>query len=466
MIKTLPPSVLVNDQMEIVHTFADASRFLRLRKGMPSLGLLDMLSDELRMAVGAALHRATREKKAISFANVRTSGGDDSARVNLTAVPLEANRRAGSYMLIRFEEVEQPDPALRQREHTDLVEATRDHVAALEAELKFAKENLQATIEELETSNEELQATNEELLASNEELQSTNEELHSVNEELYTVNAEYHKKVEEQIELTQDMNNLLKSTDVHTIFLDEQLCIRKFTPKMARVFNLIDSDIGRKIDGFVHTIDCHDLPEKLARVLVSGEPYEEEVRNADRGQFLMRILPYHGDVGRAGVVVTLIDITILKVAESQFNNAVEVSPNGMLMVDSHGHITRVNSEIEKMFGYARSELIGAPLHVLLPPEQADRHGILQEKLLSPATSHPADGARSVCLGGCARMGSGYRLMCESTPSRLLQAFRRSRRWSIFLSTNNLRPRSAIRCVSATDSWRRFPTNFAIRWPRF
>ena len=122
--------------------------------------------------------------------------------------------------------------------------------AALEEELRYTKENLQATIEEMETSNEELQATNEELVASNEELQSTNEELHSVNEELYTVNAEYQRKIAELTELTDDMDNLLLSTDVGTIFLDRELCIRKFTPKIAETFNLLPQDLGRRVSTF------------------------------------------------------------------------------------------------------------------------------------------------------------------------------------------------------------------------
>lgn len=126
----------------------------------------------------------------------------------------------------------------------------------------------------------ELQATNEELVASNEELQSTNEELHSVNEELYTVNAEYQRKIGELTELNNDMDNLLVSTKVHTLFLDKQLCIRKFTPDIAPVFNLINSDIGRRIDGFTHKLACHHLLDKLGKAL-AGNEQEEEVRDCD-----------------------------------------------------------------------------------------------------------------------------------------------------------------------------------------
>ncbi len=143
----------------------------------------------------------------------------------------------------------------------------RDRIHSLEGDLRFAKENLQSSVEAMESANEELQATNEELIASNEELQSTNEELHSVNEELYTVNAEYQKKISELTEITADLNSLMESTDVATVFLDRSLCIRKFTPQIARVFNLLPQDVGRSIDSFAHHFELVDLGAKLRQVL-------------------------------------------------------------------------------------------------------------------------------------------------------------------------------------------------------
>jgi two-component system CheB/CheR fusion protein len=226
-------------------------------------------------------------------------------------------KRSGSKaFLITFEELDQPRPEIADNPQAmDLGEASRNRVDELELELRYSKENLQAAVEELETSNEELQATNEELVASNEELQSTNEELHSVNEELYTVNAEYQKKITELTELTNDMNNLLVSTEVHTLFLDNQLCIRKFTPKMAEVFNLVPHDFGRRIDSFAHNILCDDLAEKLSRVLETGELYEQRVTDNQQHHFLMRLLPYRAGDDTDGVVLTLIDVSSLVAAQ-------------------------------------------------------------------------------------------------------------------------------------------------------
>src|SRR5204862_3327506 len=161
----------------------------------------------------------------------------------------------------------------------DAEQITLDQLTNLENELRYTKENLQATIEEVETSNEELQATNEELLASNEELQSTNEELQSVNEELYTVNAEYQKKIAQLVELTNDMDNLLLSTEVGTIFLDRQSCVRKFTPRIAETFNLLAQDIGRPIGAFTSKLNHPELMEDISAVLSSESPIEREVRD-------------------------------------------------------------------------------------------------------------------------------------------------------------------------------------------
>ena len=412
---SLPPSVVVNEQREIVHTFGNASQFLRLRKGKPSLDVLEMMRDDLKLAASGAIHRAMRERKKVLFSDVRTHTDGGQVLVNLVATPISTARDGLSYTLVSFESAELLGTAPGTK--LNLAEASRDRVDSLEIELSHTKENLQATIEELEASNEELQATNEEMLASNEELQSTNEELHSVNEELYTVNAEYQKKIAELTELTHDMDNLLLSTDVHTIFLDEELCIRKFTPKMAEVFNLIPADIGRRIDGFVHTIDCQGLQDKISNVLSCGEQYDEEVRSKAGDTFLMRILPYRGDTERSGVVMTLIDITSLKQAEARFRNAVEAAPSGMLMANRSGEITLINSEVERIFGYDREELLGQQVELLIPTRFREEHVGHRQDFFQQARLRPM--STGLDLPGLRKDGSEFpvdvRLSPISTP---------------------------------------------------
>jgi len=370
-----PPAILINSQREIVHVFGDGGAFLRKVKGKPSQNILEMLSEDLKLAVSGAIHRCERDRKRVMFSGVHYKNGEQGGSLNVAAIPIQAGRAEDGSLLITFQSIEpagSPTPA--SRETLNMMDASRERVDTLEGELRYTKESLQATIEELEASNEELQATNEEMLASNEELQSTNEELHSVNEELYTVNAEYQKKINELTELTNDINNLLVSTDVHTIFLDDQLCIRKFTPRMSEVFNLISADVGRRIDNFMHTIRSDNLLDKLKSVLEKGDQHEEEVLMQSGDEFLMRILPYRGGRSeRSGVVLTLIDITLLNQAEARFRNALEAAPSGMLMIDRTGRITLVNSEAERLFGYERGELDGQSVEVLIPQRFADQH---------------------------------------------------------------------------------------------
>ncbi len=395
--QVLCPSVLVNERREIVHSFGDANRYLRLPHGKPSLDILELLPADLSLAAAGAMQRATRQGQPVVFSGIRapTDDGqqDQEESVNLSARPVSLSSGHWPYVLLTFEPVDSPEKPESGDTRIDLAEASRDRVESLEGELRSTKENLQATIEELEASNEELQATNEEMLASNEELQSTNEELHSVNEELYTVNAEYQKKIAELTELTNDMDHLLISTDVHTIFLDENLCIRKFTPRMAEVFNLIPADVGRRIDGFMHTIACDDLSAKLSNVLSHGQRYDEEVSNNAGDQFLMRILPYRGATARAGVVMTLIDITSLKQAEARFRNAVEAAPSGMVMIDRQGQITLINSQTERMFGWNRDDLLGQQVEILIPNRFRAEHTALRQEYfqhpqLRPMSSNP------------------------------------------------------------------------------
>lgn len=386
----MPPSLLINEARELVQTFAGGSRYLRFRDGRFTSDVLDLVEPELRLALSGALQRAYKEKKPVVYKAVHLHLPDSDPVVDVTVRPVSDRRSGALHALICLEEVQTVRDQGEPAQELDLSAAPREHLQALEMELRYTKENLQATIEELETSNEELQATNEELVASNEELQSANEELHSVNEELYTVNGEYQKKIAELTELTADMENLLTSAEVHTIFLDRKLCIRKFTPKIAETFHLLPQDIGRRIDSFTHTIDYPNLVTDLRSVLETAVRIEKQVRDHNGRWFLLRLLPYRAGTIVEGVVLTLIDIDSYKQAEAQgrrkdhqLTSILRNSHNPIFILDCSGRFILANEAYQRLVG---CDPVGKTVHDLFPAAVADLLSSYNQRALSEGVS--------------------------------------------------------------------------------
>jgi two-component system, chemotaxis family, CheB/CheR fusion protein len=352
----MPPSLLVNDRGELVHAFGGASRFLKVKDGRQGLDVFEMLDSDLKMVLSGGLTRACQAPAAIVFKGVRADGGVHK----VTMRRVESRRGSLPHVLILFEAMEDaPRPAALPETEIDLGDVSREQLGALETELSYTKQSLHATTEQLEASNEELQAANEELLASNEELQSTNEELQSVNEELYSVNAEYQRKIGDLTELGNDMENLLSSTDIGTIFLDRELKIRKFTPQIAESFNLVSHDVGRPIETFTYALDHPELTEDLKRVLATGERVERELRDRHGRSFFLRVLPYRAKGSVGGVVLTLIDVSGLKAAEDALfheryllNSLLVSVPDAIYFKDARGRFIRTNRPMAERLGLA------------------------------------------------------------------------------------------------------------------
>jgi two-component system CheB/CheR fusion protein len=383
----MPPSLLVSDRGELVHSFGGASRFLRPRDGRQDLDVLDFVEGELKMVLVGGLKRALTDPSTIVYKGVRIAADGKTGTYKVTVRRVGGRNAATPNLLVSFYSVEQEDHAGPPPEtEVDLDQVSRQQLGALEAELAYTKENLQSAIEELETSNEELQASNEELQTSNEELQSTNEELQSVNEELYTVNAEYQRKIAELTELTNDMDNLMASTEIGTIFLDPRLRIRKFTPQIAKIFDLVPHDVDRSIETFAHKVDHPELVADLKKVLQTGVPIERELRDLDHRSFFLRVLPYRVKGSVDGVVLTAIDVTGLKQAEDALfherhllNSLLHTVPDAIYFKDARGRFIRVNDTMAARMGLpSAAEAIGKTVFELpdhtavLSTEQADQ----------------------------------------------------------------------------------------------
>jgi two-component system CheB/CheR fusion protein len=304
--------MLINSSQELLHIIGDSRRFLRLPAGKVQSEISKLLQQDLAIPIATGIQKVLREQKAITYSNIRLEeeGQKYPVRVKICPVPHKSGLEA---LLAVFIEEQKTEAKKELSDDYDVGKETVQRIADLENELQFSRENLQATVEELETSNEELQATNEELLASNEELQSTNEELQSVNEELFTVNAEYQDKITELTESNNDLDNLLSSIHMATIYLDENLELRRFTPETKNIFKILDKDVGRPLSHIAHTLEGVDLNQLITESQSTDQTISQPVSTRDGERYLLRILPYKvGPHTYSGLVLSFIEVSILQ----------------------------------------------------------------------------------------------------------------------------------------------------------
>lgn len=312
----LPPSVIIDQNDYIIHIINNVSDFVKLQPGKFSQNLYDNLPHELGLFVSTQLRKLKREnQKSISEIVFGIKNYEDK-KIKITVSKIELEKTflfLISFSYIIEKEVEIAKKSKSKDKVVQLDKQIISRISELEKELQFTKESLQATVEELETSNEELQSSNEELIASNEELQSTNEELQSVNEELYTVNSEYQNKIEELSKLNNNMNNLLRNTEVGALYLDRNLCIRKITPLVSKITNIMQSDIGRPITHITVLPNYSQIYQDLNTVVETLQPIDREVLQIQENKwYLVRIRPYRTDFNAVdGFLITFVEITKL-----------------------------------------------------------------------------------------------------------------------------------------------------------
>ncbi|MEY3329339.1 MAG: hypothetical protein RLZZ115_2222, partial [Cyanobacteriota bacterium] len=366
--------VLINQDLQLLHIFHNGADLLSFSTGKPKLDITELVPTPLKLPLRTAIHRAKREQQNILYTGINLFRNGVNETLNLKIAFPNKYPIINEFMLVLLEVKTTLENKSNQIEFQVDIETVKQ-ITELEYELQQTRENLQATIEELETTNEEQQATNEELLASNEELQSTNEELQSVNEELYTVNSEYQIKIQQLTELTNDIDNLLRSTDIGVIFLDNDLNIRKFTPTTSNIINILPTDINRPLSHFTHNLNCPNLVEILSNFVVSQIPLELEVINQKtQEQLLMRVHTYKGENNNNdGVVVTFVNINQLKKFQNQLqtsnnwlDNIYINSPVGLCLLDQNLKFVKVNENFAKINNLSAVEHIGKTGQELFP----------------------------------------------------------------------------------------------------
>jgi two-component system CheB/CheR fusion protein len=336
-----PAYLVIDENYDVLHFSGRTGRFLEPASGAASLNLLNLVHRDLRLDLRTALHKAVSQREKVEARNVRLGVNGKARAINIVVEPITASEEIGAVVVL-FQDAGQAIEGAQKGEQSG---AHDEHVARLEAELRVTKERLQTTIEELESTNEELKSSNEEYQSINEELQSANEELETskeelqaVNEELQTVNGELAHRVGDLARANSDLKNLLESTQIATLFLDNELRLRSFTPASTDVFHLIEADVGRPIAHITARIAYSELQDDARRVLKTLGQVEREVASAEEDrQFLVRVLPYRSvDNFIAGVVVTFLEITgtaraeaALRASERRFGEAQQLAGVGV-----------------------------------------------------------------------------------------------------------------------------------------
>ncbi len=320
----VPPTVIIDQNYFVVNVINDINPFAEIQPGTYSNELFSMLPRELGLFVNNLLrHLKSSDEPSVS----RTVSGLESVKKKtLRVTGRKTEKKTGTYYVLSFEFVRKTRQKEKQADSREVDSSSGEakRIVELEQELKSTRENLAATVEELESANEELQSSNEELIASNEELQSTNEELQSVNEELYTVNAEHQQKIDELTRLNNDINNLLRNTEIAAIYLDSNLRIRKLTPHVSEVTNIMETDIGRPITHLSVMDGYPEIGEDVQQVMDDLKPVDKEVQDKQGNPYFTRLRPYRTENNAVdGVLITLIDTSELKKLRKQVERSSE-----------------------------------------------------------------------------------------------------------------------------------------------
>jgi two-component system CheB/CheR fusion protein len=381
----VPPSVIMHEGGEIVHIQGRTGLYLEPASGSQAgANIYGMAREGLRLELTLAVRRAAASSQEVVQRNVKVKTNGDFSRVHLRVRRLAQPEQLNGLFLVAFEAVKDDESAIAPSSEQD--GGANRRIADLEDELARSKEFHQGTVEELETTNEELKSANEELQSMNEELQSANEELEtskeemqSLNEELQTVNVELQGKVEELSRINDDMKNLLNATDIGTIFLDNDLNIKRHTEQAKRIIRLIPSDVGRQVGDIVSNLRYGKLIEDAREVLRTLVFKETEVQTEDGSWYQMRIMPYRTtDNVIDGLVITFVNVTKLRNLQSQSERllaALARSPTSIFGQDGNLRYEWVYGSV---FGRDAGELAGKTDPELLG--EADGKKLIQLKL--------------------------------------------------------------------------------------
>jgi two-component system CheB/CheR fusion protein len=382
-----PPSAVVDESYRVVHLSEQAGRYLQPSGGTLANDITELAREELRFDLRAALHRAfSRGERSLS-GPIAVHFNGATRRVYLQAKPLNEDPGVVRTAIVFFFEGEALGDvtigAAGLEEHSpgEQLQQLQQELQFTQSQLRTSREEYAGANEELRAANEELQSINEEYRSTAEELETSKEELQSINEELQTVNSELKTKLESVSRAHSDIQNLMAATDVGILFLDTQLKINRFTPRIADLFNIAAGDEGRSITDFTHGLEYEDLAEDARRVLRHLASSEREVRARNGSWYLMRMRPYRTVEDKIdGVVVTFVDIgerrraeEAMRDSEARIRAVIDGVADAIITVDEHGFVQSLNAATTRMFGYSADELIGRNVNILAAEPYHSQH---------------------------------------------------------------------------------------------
>ena len=441
------PSVLIDARHQILHLSPHAGEYFMRAGGAPSHELIANLKPELRVEMRSALFRANQTSAPVTVRALWASEGRQR-RTIIGIHPFGDPDNGAALTLVTLQDLNDALIPL-----VDLQPADRDEVVAqLQSQVDDLKNDLRETIEqgdtateELKASNEELQAINEELRSASEELETSKEELQSINEELTTVNSELKAKVEETVQVSDDLQNLIASIDIAVVFVDARMQVKRFTPRATDLFNLIDGDVGRSLLDITHRLEWPSITSDAEEAFRSLRIIEREVRGRDDRHYLSKVIPYRTvDNKIEGAVMTFVDITSrvlaearVRVDEERLRIAAEtVRHYAIITLDEAGTITTWNAGAQDTFGYAEDEIVGQPFELLFTPEDraagvpaAEMKAALAEKSIKEDRWHlRKDGTRFYSSGVLSAVSDGRtrgfaKITHDMTGTKLMEARR-------------------------------------------
>jgi len=372
--KYSPACIIIDRQDEVVRFSGRVGPYIEPSAGAASLNLFSILRKDLLPTVRAAVRNAFTTGRQVDHEDIVVAVNGNTKSVDLVVDPILSKAEEPLYVVAFQERGSNGTRKAAPAAAGGAVVA--DEPGATRAQLQTMIDELETTNEELMSSNEEYQSVNEEFQSANEELESAKEELQSLNEELQTINGELASKNDTLAEAHSDIKNLLDSTQIPTLFLDDDLRIRSFTPALSAVFHVRPGDHGRPITDIVSRLSYVDLKRDVNMVLHSLSIVEREVAAVEDGTtYLMRIRPYRtvSNVVQ-GVVITFIDVTERKRHEEERARLAAIIESSLDAIIGHsldGTITSWNRGAAKIFGYTADEAIGKPLSLLLPEALVD-----------------------------------------------------------------------------------------------